>query len=269
VICGVKNEICLYVSDMINNDIILGSGSICDYDLLRDPRSNLVMTRKQLLRTFQTQIAAREKQMCTHLDAKAERLGDMSWNQQTEKKKIYDRQGPRIEKGKSKTHREQSFVGQVRVQEIQILQGVSNSSCKVQNEKVQNVQIKVQSNANWQNGNNQGQNKNLQKVAKFQVSDDNKGSLQNKNLQNVAKTKSQVSEHNALPTITTNAQILNDNDMCVNGVKIINDASSKLMTHPENVNVGDEQGKMFCKKRICIPAKCGRKVVLYRKGHFG
>jgi hypothetical protein len=83
VICGVKNEICLYVSDMINNDIILGSGSICDYDLFPDPRSNLVMTRKQLLRTFQTQIAAREKQLCTHLDAKAEHLGDMSWNRQT------------------------------------------------------------------------------------------------------------------------------------------------------------------------------------------
>jgi hypothetical protein len=69
-----------------------------------------------------------------------------------------------------------------------------------------------------------------------------------KKIQNVAKTKSQVSENNALPTITTNAQILNDNDMCVNGVKIINDASSKLMTHHENVNVGDEQGQMFCNK---------------------
>jgi hypothetical protein len=119
----------------------------------------------------------------------------------------------------------------------------SNSSGKVQNEKVQNVQLKVQSNANLQNGINQ---------------------RQNKNFQNVAKTKSQVSEHNALPTITTNAQILNDNDMCVNEVKIFNDDSSKLMTHHTNaftnVKVGDEQGKMFCKKHICIPAKSTEKV---------
>jgi hypothetical protein len=238
VICGVKNLLCLYVTDYLSNDIIIGSGSMYDFDLFRDPKTNIVMTRNQLLRTFQAQILATQKKLENKLTEEATMLGDESWNR-TRGMKIYYPLGSSSEEENLKTQLGSSFkTGKLQNN----IHEIKSSSSQSQSESVLKQTV--------QNGN-------------FQIlKNDQIGSR--KNVQ-IANARHQVTADKTVlkkDTTTTAAQIINDN-MCtkINEGKVINDVPPN-----SSPTVVDDQGWMFCKKRICLPAKSGRKVVLHQKG---